>query len=438
VEHREGDVIGGGGELEDLGVGAGFLPGELVAREPENAETLRLVVLMERTQTCVLRGEASSAGDVDDEQYLVTEIPEFDIVTDDRLHGQVVEMRHGIDRIALVERGYRQAVSPVRRGNLAVVVLLAAAFVVGGFVAISLGRGDVESGLTASTTVAVDISGSAPDSTSPDSAADSTGAGTSSSAETTDATTSTVETVPSTPAPEVDAQAYVVFDATNGVRLASKNADEQRAVGSLIKLLTAYVVMQAGEPDREVDVPSLTMDPQESQIGLIAGERYSRALLLRAMLIVSANDAARTLAIDVGGSEDGFVDMMNAAADDLGLQNTEAKNPVGLDADGAFSTADDILSLAQVLMKDETFRVTVARQSAQLHGVTFGATNDLLTTYEGADGIKTGRTTNAQFCLAGSATRDGRTVLVVVLGSSSDAARLAASTTLLDWAFSLT
>jgi serine-type D-Ala-D-Ala carboxypeptidase (penicillin-binding protein 5/6) len=257
------------------------------------------------------------------------------------------------------------------------------------------------------------------------------------------ASTSTSTTVfvpaalaPPTAVPEVDAQAYLVYDVATATVIAERNADQPVAVGSLIKLLTAYVVMQAGEPERRVTVPSLQLDPEESQIGLIAGEVYTRAVLMRAMLIVSANDAARTLAIDVGGTEEQFVAMMNAAARELGLGATVARNPTGLDVAGQQSNARDVLTLAVTLMADPTFRATVSRVDAGLHGQRFPATNDLLRTYQGADGIKTGRTTTAGYCLAGAATRNGRQVFVIVLGSSSDDTRVASSSALLDWAFS--
>ena len=236
--------------------------------------------------------------------------------------------------------------------------------------------------------------------------------------------------------PAVDAQAYAVLDVSQGRFLAELAADEPRPVGSLMKLLTTYVVMQAGDPEREVTVPALEVDPQESAIGLYEGEVLSRAVLLRAMLIVSANDAARALAHDVGGSQEGFVAMMNDAAGTLGLSATTAANPIGLDADGARSSARDMAGLAALLMGDETFRATAARTSASLHGQTFPATNlDFLTTYPGADGVKTGRTTQAGWCLAASATRDGRRLVAVVLGSSSDEGRVAAASALLDWGF---
>ena len=238
--------------------------------------------------------------------------------------------------------------------------------------------------------------------------------------------------------PTVDAVTYAVLDTSTGTWLATSGADEPRPVGSTIKLLTSYVVMQAGEPDRTVTVPALDLDPEESAIGLYPGERLSRAVLLRAMMIVSANDAARALAVDVGGSQDGFVAMMNAAAAELGLTGTVAANPIGLDADGAHSTARDLATLAARLMLDETFRATVARTSASLHGQTFPATNDdFLTGYPGADGVKTGHTTQAGYCLVASATRDGRRLVAVVLGSSSADARVDAATALLDWAFAV-
>jgi D-alanyl-D-alanine carboxypeptidase len=248
-------------------------------------------------------------------------------------------------------------------------------------------------------------------------------------------TVSAIAPVVTTPVPAIDAAAFAVYDPAAQRWLAESNADEPRAVGSVMKLLSAYVAMRAGDPDRLVTVPPLNLDLEESAIGLREGEEYTRALLLRAMLIVSANDAALTLAIDISGSEAAFVDQMNVAAQQLGLANTVAANPVGLDDPAAHSSARDVAQLAATLLQDATFRQTVARRSATLHGTAFDATNDLLDTYEGADGVKTGRTTQAGWCVVASATRGGHQLIVVVLGASSDAARFASATALLDWAF---
>jgi D-alanyl-D-alanine carboxypeptidase (penicillin-binding protein 5/6) len=233
----------------------------------------------------------------------------------------------------------------------------------------------------------------------------------------------------------VDARAYGVFDLSSNRWLAGDGIDTPLAVGSIMKLLTALVVMQVGDPTRMVTVPDLQIDPMESAIGLVPGQDLPRDVLLRAMLIVSANDAARVLARDIGGDEANFVAMMNAAAQQLGLTNTLAANPTGLDEGGARSTVRDVVRLSSVLMQDEAFRTTVARTFARMHGTEIPASNDLLTMYQGADGIKTGTTTDAGHCLAASATRDGRQIVVVVLGSSSDESRVTAASALLDWAF---
>jgi D-alanyl-D-alanine carboxypeptidase (penicillin-binding protein 5/6) len=235
--------------------------------------------------------------------------------------------------------------------------------------------------------------------------------------------------------PAIDATAYAVYDVGTHTWMATVNADAPVPVGSVMKLLTTYVVLQAGDLGKTVTVPALQVDTSESAIGLYQGETLPRDVLLRAMLIVSANDAARTLAIDVGGSTDAFVARMNAAAAQLGMSATVAANPIGLDAAGAHSSARDMVSLAAVLMQDDVFRQAVGKATARLHGQTFSTTNRLLTTYPGADGVKTGHTTDAGYCLAASATRDGRTIYVVVLGASTNAARTKSATALLDWAF---
>ncbi len=253
--------------------------------------------------------------------------------------------------------------------------------------------------------------------------------------DTTPAAPGTVATAPPVGLPAVAATAFAVYDATADTWLAESQADAPLPIGSVMKLLTSYVVLQSGDLAKVVTVPELRVDISESAIGLYKGEQLPRDVLLRAMLIVSANDAARALAIDVGGSLEGFVQQMNAAASSLGLSSTVAANPIGLDAAGAHSSARDMIRLAALLMQDQTFRAAVAKQSANLHGQTFTATNRLLTAYEGADGVKTGHTTDAGYCLIGSATRDGRTVMVAVFGAPTDDERLAAATGLLDWAF---
>jgi D-alanyl-D-alanine carboxypeptidase (penicillin-binding protein 5/6) len=237
--------------------------------------------------------------------------------------------------------------------------------------------------------------------------------------------------------PAVDAASYAVFDEGTGEMLAAHNGARPVAVGSIMKLLTAKVIMDTGDLDHVVTVPAVRHRDGESLIGLFAGEQLPRDVLLRAMLIVSANDAARALAVDLAGSEDAFSAQMNDIAAELGLDATHAVNATGLDAPGQHSSAHDVVRLGANLMQDPQFRATVARTDARLHDQVFPATNDLLGSYGGADGIKTGHTTEAGWCVLGSATRDGRTVIVAVLGASSEQARDDGAAALLDWAFAL-
>lgn len=236
--------------------------------------------------------------------------------------------------------------------------------------------------------------------------------------------------------PAVEAAAYAVYDGRTGTMLASSQADVPLPVASLMKLLVAQTAYAAGAPTKIVIAPpGLLIDDAESRIGITEGQELPRDLLIRAMLIVSANDAARLLALDIAGGEAQFAELMNQQAANLGLTNTHAVNASGLDQDGQYSTADDMTRLAVFLMNNATFQLTVKRTDATLNGQLYPASNDLLTKYPGADGVKTGHTTQAGWCIVASALRDGRRIFVTVLGAPTEAARDAAATNLLDWGF---
>ena len=229
--------------------------------------------------------------------------------------------------------------------------------------------------------------------------------------------------------------AYAVYDEHAGRPLASSHADDRLPVGSLLKLLNAYVAYSAGDPDKAVVAPAgLKGGADESVIGIAAGQAITRDVLIRSMLKVSANDAARLLAPHrrLRGA---LAAMMNDAAAALSLVNTRAANASGLDADGQFSSANDLLALGTRLLRNATFRQTVSEPTAELNGQMFANTNDLLGAYPGADGIKTGHTSDAGWCILASATRGGRRIVVVVLGAPTVEGRDAAARTLLDWGF---
>jgi serine-type D-Ala-D-Ala carboxypeptidase (penicillin-binding protein 5/6) len=242
---------------------------------------------------------------------------------------------------------------------------------------------------------------------------------------------------PSGDLPPIAAAAYVVVDGDTGEPLASLNADQPRPVASLVKLMTARLVLDAGRLEHTATVPPLQITGDESQAGLEPGDHVSRGELLQAMLVASANDAARTLAVDVAGNERRFVRTMNAEAAEAGLDATRYANPDGLDDPAQHSSAADVARLARNLMQDPAFRRIVAAESTTLNGSELPATNDLLGAYRGADGIKTGHTDEAGWCIAASATRDGRSIVAVVLGAPTEQARDDAARALLDYGFSV-
>jgi serine-type D-Ala-D-Ala carboxypeptidase (penicillin-binding protein 5/6) len=233
--------------------------------------------------------------------------------------------------------------------------------------------------------------------------------------------------------PPVPAAAYLVIDADTGEPLAAVDADERRPVGSLVKLMTARLALRAGAPDHPVTVPQLDVGGDESQVGLVPGEVEARGTLIAATLVASANDAAGALAVDVGGDQTRFVAMMNEEAAALGLDDTRYSDPSGLGGD-QWSTAHDVAVLADLQMDDPAFRAVVDDPDVTVDARSHATTNDLLGAYAGVDGVKTGHTEDAGWCLAASAERDGRRVIVVVLGAPTEQARDAAVTSLLDWA----
>jgi D-alanyl-D-alanine carboxypeptidase (penicillin-binding protein 5/6) len=277
-----------------------------------------------------------------------------------------------------------------------------------------------------------------PSASNPASASGSTSTSTSTTASSTSTTaaTTTTTTIPGA-LPRVQAAAWTVYDVSQGEMLASNQATARRPVASLMKLLTAEVAIAAGQPTKLVTAPSegLVLSDDESVIDIRAGQELSRDLLVRAMLKASANDAARLLALDIAGSEAAFAALMNSTAQQLGLNDTRAANATGLDAEGQYSTANDMTLLGARLMNSINFQIAVRDTTAELNGQAYPNTNELLGAYPGADGIKTGYTSGAGWCILASAIRDGRRLIVAVLGAPTEEARYEAAAALLDWGF---
>jgi D-alanyl-D-alanine carboxypeptidase (penicillin-binding protein 5/6) len=223
------------------------------------------------------------------------------------------------------------------------------------------------------------------------------------------------------------AKAAIVMEASTGDVLLARNPRDRRAIASTTKLMTVLVALQRDDLDDVFSAVDYRALPIESQIGLRAGERMSVRDLLRAALLPSANDAAATLAAGTMGSTAGFVREMNRSAGLLGLRDTHFANPIGLDDPGNYSTARDLATLAIRLRRYEFFRRTVDLPRATLRSGARVRTvlnrNTLVRRVAAVDGVKTGRTDRAGYVLVGSATRDGVTVVSVVLGEPSERAR---------------
>jgi D-alanyl-D-alanine carboxypeptidase (penicillin-binding protein 5/6) len=224
----------------------------------------------------------------------------------------------------------------------------------------------------------------------------------------------------------------------DGHLLWSKNPTESRHVASTIKMLNALVVMDHARTDDTIVVARQAM-MGNGGVGLVAGQKLTVLQLLNMMLIHSANDAARALAIGVAGSQPKFVAMMNAKARSLGLTHTHAIDPDGFSG-REVSDAQDLSVLGRAVMANPVLRPIVGRASVpvpRLNGkvATYHSSDLLMGHYPGLEGVKTGFTTGAGFCYVGAAKRNGVELLGVVLGTASEAARFGAMRTLLDWGF---
>ncbi|MEI2703447.1 MAG: D-alanyl-D-alanine carboxypeptidase family protein [Baekduia sp.] len=227
--------------------------------------------------------------------------------------------------------------------------------------------------------------------------------------------------------PKVSAPSAIVLEASTGTVAYAKAAGTRRQIASTTKMMTALVATErASLDDVMITVPYAGM-PAESVAGFRAGERVTVRDLLSALMITSANDAAKTLAVRTAGSEAAFVDLMNRRARALRLDDTSFANPVGLDDERNYSTASDLARLAIELRKNSFLRGLVNRPSVRLTSGsrprTFVNRNRLVLEAPMVNGVKTGHTRQAGYLLVGSATRRGVTVVSVVMGEPSEAAR---------------
>ena len=233
----------------------------------------------------------------------------------------------------------------------------------------------------------------------------------------------------------------------------SRQSDTERPIGSIAKVMTALVVIEAGGLNRKIRIPRAVLayvaKYQGESAGLHPGDVLTARQLLEALLLQSACDAAYVLATTYGPGMTAFLARMNATAAQLGMTHSHFTSPDGLPYPteySTYSTPADLLTLGVAAMKLPLFRSIVGQRFYQLarsrghhHSYWWGNTNDLIGSYAGADGIKTGYTDAALHCLLFQAVRRGRTLIGVVLGSPAtgpDSAALAAKR-MLNWGFGL-
>jgi D-alanyl-D-alanine carboxypeptidase (penicillin-binding protein 5/6) len=235
--------------------------------------------------------------------------------------------------------------------------------------------------------------------------------------------------------PSIRAKAAIVAEA-DGNLLYAENPDRRLAIASITKIMTALVTLDRTRPNAVVKVGTQAPGIGESTFNLQPGERLRVRELLTAALVQSANDAAFALADHVGKGRIGrFVRWMNERAAALGLTHTRYVRPDGLDTPGHYSTARDTLTLAREAMKEGLFRKIVRTKQGVVAGRRLYVWNDLLRTYAGAIGIKTGHTDRAGWSEVAAARRDGVTLYAVLFGGPTRARRNRDLAALLDWGF---
>ncbi|MET3209428.1 UNVERIFIED_CONTAM: D-alanyl-D-alanine carboxypeptidase (penicillin-binding protein 5/6) [Paenibacillus sp. PvR008] len=228
------------------------------------------------------------------------------------------------------------------------------------------------------------------------------------------------------PAFTTHAQASSLIDVTSGRIIYSAEGDRELRIASLTKIMTAIVAIEHGHLQDRVNVSPTAYAKEGSSLFLQKGEQMTLENMLYGLMLRSGNDAASAIAEHVGGTEGGFVHLMNEKAVQLGLSHSHFANPHGLDAEGHYSSANDMARLTAYALHNPTFARIVktelkkAPNPNESWDYSWHNKNKMLRLYEGADGVKTGFTKKAFRCLVSSATRDGRQLAAVTLNDGDD------------------
>jgi D-alanyl-D-alanine carboxypeptidase (penicillin-binding protein 5/6) len=242
--------------------------------------------------------------------------------------------------------------------------------------------------------------------------------------------------------PEVQARAYYLVDHFSGRVLGQDHADDRMEPASLTKLMTAYVVFTAVKEGRlkltdPVTISEHAWHAEGSRTFVQVGTQIPADILLKGMIVQSGNDATIALAERVGGTEPAFAQMMNYYAERLGMKGTHFENAAGLPSPNHYTTAHDMAILADALIRDfpEHYPLFSLREF-MWNNIKQQNRNELLSRDPTVDGLKTGHTDNAGYCLVSSANRNGMRLVSVLMGAPSDKAREEASAALLSYGYS--
>ena len=251
------------------------------------------------------------------------------------------------------------------------------------------------------------------------------------------------------PMANLESKSAILMEASTGKVLYENNADEVLPPASVTKVMTMLLIFEAQSEgkfqwDDMVRVSAHAASMGGSQVYLEEGEEQRAEDMVKCIAVASANDASVAMAEFIGGSEEGFVDMMNSKAKELGMKNTTFKNACGLDEDGHVTTARDIAIMSRELITkypdvknyssiwmDEITHKTKKGESV------FGLsnTNKLIKWYDGATGLKTGSTSGAKYCLSGTAERNGMELISVVMAAPEPKKRFEEVMKMFDWGF---
>ncbi len=240
--------------------------------------------------------------------------------------------------------------------------------------------------------------------------------------------------------PRISAPSSILVEPQTGDVVEARRATQRRPIASTTKLMTALLLLERRRLTDRITAVSYNGLPAESIAGFRAGERLTAADMLRALLLASANDAAASIAVNVGGSERGFVRLMNQRARRAGLRDTHYANPIGLDDPRNYSTATDLAKLALLVRRNAFARRVMDRPRAVLRSGdrtrVLENRNTLVAAVPWMDGVKTGHTQSAGYILVGSASRGGVPLISVVLGTPSEGARNSDTLALMNYGFS--